>query len=226
MIGIDDEPQLAPEHIHTQLSPKAQRSLLVGARLLSTVFRPNYYPLVGFLILFNFTFLQLMPLYFRLYVVAMVYLFTLAIPSLGIYVYRQLKGMHIQELREKHKRLVPYIINILCYLLCMHFVWSLRLPSFVLAVVAMSVWVQCVCTLVTIWWKVSMHSAGAGTIIGALVAYSSAFQFNPVWWLCVAIMISGLVGSSRMLLRRHTLWQVLGGTWIGVLCGLVAILVL
>lgn len=226
MIGIDEEEPLAPGHIHTRLSPRAQRSLLVGARLLSALFRPNYYALVGFIVLLNFTFLQMMPLYFRIYILSMVYLLTLVGPALGVYIYRQLKGIHIQELREKHKRLVPYIINILCYLMCMQFVASLHLPSFVLAVLAMSVMVQCVCTVVTIRWKVCVHSAGAGTIIGALVAYSSAFQFNPIWWLCLAILICGLVGSSRMLLRRHTLWEVLGGTWIGVLCGLLGIMLL
>ena len=70
-----------------------------------------------------------------------------------------------------------------------------------------------------------MHSAGAGAIIGALVVYASLFHFNPVWWLCAAILVSGLVNSSRMLLRQHTLWQVLGGTLVGFLCGYVGIFV-
>jgi membrane-associated phospholipid phosphatase len=45
------------------------------------------------------------------------------------------------------------------------------------------------------------------------------FKFNPVWWLCVAILVAGLVMSSRMFLRQHTLAQVLCGTLVGILCG-------
>ena len=70
-----------------------------------------------------------------------------------------------------------------------------------------------------------MHSAGVGAIIGALIAYSAIFQFNPVWWLCLAILVSGLVNSSRMYLRQHTLWQVLGGTLVGFVCGLVGLFI-
>ena len=61
-------------------------------------------------------------------------------------------------------------------------------------------------------------------IIGALVAFSFLFNFNPIWWLSLCIIIAGLVGSSRMLLRQHTLWQVLAGTFLGILLGFVGII--
>lgn len=227
MIGIEEEKTMNQEEpIQTALGPHAQRSLLVAARMLSAVFRPGYYPSVVFLVLLNFTFLQMLPFFFKLYVLCMVYLFTIVFPSLGIYVYRQLRGFGIQELRSHHKRLVPYVINILCYLFCLHFVWRLRLPSFVLAILGIAILVQCVCTIITIWWKISMHSAAAGTVIGILAAYSLVFGFNPIWWLCLAILVSGLVNSSRMLLRQHTLWQVLGGTCVGIVCGLLGIMII
>jgi len=225
MIGIDEESTVSAEPVPTGLGPEAQRTLLVGARLLSAVFRPNYYPTVVFVILLNFTFLQMLPFFFRFYVVLVVYLFTIVFPSLGVYFYRQMKGYTIQELRAHHKRLVPYVINILCYLCCLHFVWRLHLPSFVLAIVGIAILVQCVCTLITFWWKISMHSAAAGALIGILSAYSLIFSFNPLWWLCLAILVSGLVNSSRMLLRQHTLWQVVGGTLVGICCGLLGIMI-
>ena len=53
----------------------------------------------------------------------------------------------------------------------------------------------------------------------ALAAYAQLFGFNPVWWLCGCILLCGLVMTSRTILRRHTLWQVLAGTLLGVLCG-------
>ena len=84
--------------------------------------------------------------------------------------------------------------------------------------------VQAVCIVVNIWWKISMHCAGAGAIIGALLAYSVLFVFNPVGWLCVLVLFSGAVGTARMLLRQHSLAQVVTGTLVGTACGLAGIL--
>ena len=93
-------------------------------------------------------------------------------------------------------------------------------------ILIVSLMVQCVCALVNMWHKVSRHSAGTGLIIGALLAYSYIFTFNPTWWLCVAILLSGAVMSSRMMLNNSTLGQVMGGTFIGIVCGLVGIMML
>ena len=95
----------------------------------------------------------------------------------------------------------------------------MRLPMFMGAIIASSLLIHCVCLVVNMRWKISMHSAGAGGIIGSLMAYASIFGFNPVWWLCGAILLDGLVMTSRMLLRQHTLGQVLGGSAVGIVCG-------
>jgi membrane-associated phospholipid phosphatase len=74
------------------------------------------------------------------------------------------------------------------------------------------------------FWKVSMHSAGSGAVIGGLVAYSAIFGFNPIWWLCGTILLSGCVMTSRMVLLQHSLTQVLVGTLVGVICGFFGII--
>ncbi len=211
------ETQEAQERRQTPSEAQCEgRGWLTFAKVLSVVFRPNYYPTVVFFFLLNFTFLQMLPFMFRLYVLAIVYLLTFAVPHIGMRFYRRTG--------EAHNYMVPYVINILSYLVCLHFVWKLHMPSFMLSVLAISVCVQCACTIISIWWRVSIHSAATGAVISALMVYASLLGFNPVWWLCIAILISGLVGSSRMLLRRHTLWQVIGGTWVGIGCGLIGIM--
>ena len=191
------------------------------ARIFSTVFRPSYYPTVGTFILLSFTYLSLFPWMFKLWVLALVYLFTFCMPALGIYIYRRIHGWSAIELRKRHKRAVPYIINICCYLCLMHIFYVTHMPHFMMAIVGISLLIQCVCIVVNLWWKVSMHSAGSGGVIGALIAYAAIFGFNPIWWLCGAIFVSGCVMTSRMVLRQHTLGQVLGGTLIGIVCGIV-----
>ena len=61
-------------------------------------------------------------------------------------------------------------------------------------------------------------------MIGALLAFSFLFSFDPTWWLCLTIVIAGAVGSSRIVLRQHTLSQVGVGVLVGFFCGFISIL--
>lgn len=196
------------------------------ARLLSLVFRPSLYPLVGHAILFAFTYLSLLPWDFKLWVLSAVYVFTVALPYALIFLTRKLNRWSRQDMYQQHRRYMVYCINIICYVSCIYVFSNLNLPSFMGVILIVSLMVQCVCALVNMWHKVSRHSAGTGLIIGALLAYSYIFTFNPTWWLCVAILLSGAVMSSRMMLNNSTLGQVMGGTFIGIVCGLVGIMML
>lgn len=197
------------------------KQFLLIAKVLSAIFRPSYYPTVGTVILLSFTYLNIFPWAFKLWILALVYIFTFALPTLGVFIYRRLHGWSRFELRKRHKRAVPYIINICCYLCLMHILAVTHMPHFLMAIVGISLLIQCVCIIINIWWKVSMHSAGAGGVIGAIIAYAALFGFNPIWWLSLAIFVAGCVMTSRMVLRQHTLGQVLGGTLIGIICGIV-----
>ena len=78
--------------------------------------------------------------------------------------------------------------------------------------------IQIVCAIINVWWKVSTHSAAIGGVAGALIAFSFKFAFNPVWWLCLVLILGGMVGTARIILRQHTLSQVVTGYLIGFLC--------
>ena len=80
------------------------------------------------------------------------------------------------------------------------------------------------CAMTNVWWKVSTHSAAIGGVAGGLLSFSLIFNFNPVWWLCLVILLGGMVGTSRMILRQHTLPQVVVGFFVGLLCSAVTIL--
>lgn len=201
-----------------------QRALMMGARVLSVISRPYYMPVVGFLALFTFTYLSLLPLFYKLLVLSMVWIFTIALPRLCVFVWRKLNGWVPMQLRLRERRAVPYVMFMLSYTACLHLMFRLHLPHYMCGILVAALLVQAVCIVVNIWWKISMHCAGAGAIIGALLAYSVLFVFNPVGWLCVLVLFSGAVGTARMLLRQHSSAQVVTGTLVGTACGLAGIL--
>lgn len=198
---------------------------MVIARTVSILFRPYYLPLVGFVALFTFTYLSVLPLLYKLSLLGVIYLFTVLQPRFFTWVYRKLNGWAPHQLHIRENRLVPYAIFILSYVVCYILMWRTHMPGYMRGIVLSALMLQAVCVVVNHWWKISVHSAGAGGVIGALVAYSFLFMFNPVWWLCFLIILSGIVGTARMVLRQHSLAQVVVGTLVGCVCGFVGIII-
>ena len=188
------------------------------------VFTPFYLPLVGLLALFLFSYLSLYPWGFKLRVIALVYLFTILLPTFLIRLYRRYNGWTLIELGRKERRMVPYIISILCYFVCVYLMEQLHIPHFMASIVIAALVVQIVCALINMFWKISTHTAAIGGFAGALFVFADAFGFNPVWWFCLLFVLAGLLGSSRMILRQHTLAQVVTGFLVGAVCTVFAIL--
>ena len=169
-----------------------EKNIILAARIMSMIFTPFYLPLVGLVALFLFSYMSLLPLAYKLPMLLTVYISTILMPSLLIHLYRRFQGWTSKELGRKERRII-----------------------LVAALV-----IQMVCALINVWWKISTHTAGIGGLAGGLVVYSIAFSFNPIWWLAFVILLAGMVGTARMILRQHTLAQVVTGFLVGVVCAL------
>ncbi len=203
-----------------------EKQIIMGARIVSLVFTPFYLPLVGLLTMFLFSYLSLYPWLFKLRILAMVLLFTIMLPTFLIRMYRRYNGWTLIELGQKERRMVPYIISILCYFACIYLMELVHVPHFMVSIVIAALTVQMVCALVNMVWKISTHMAAIGGFAGALFVFADAFGFNPVWWFCLLFIVAGLLGSSRMILRQHTLSQVVAGFFVGMVCTVLAFLFL
>ena len=62
-----------------------EKYLRTAAHLLSIIFRPFYVPTVGFIALFLFTYLGLLPMRYQVIIVGVVFLFSVVLPKLAIY---------------------------------------------------------------------------------------------------------------------------------------------
>lgn len=200
------------------------RTIVIIARFVSALFRPTYYPLVCCILLFTLTYLSMLPWQFKAWMLAVIYLLTVGIPALLLQLYRSSRGIKKLHLRHQHLRHIPFSVHLLSSLVCYVLLKQYHMPSFVCGVLLVDILIQASCLLINFWTKISMHSAGSGGLIGGLLVYSALFGFNPLWWLCGGILLSGFVMTSRMLLRQNSLWQVLGGTLVGVACGYVGIM--
>jgi membrane-associated phospholipid phosphatase len=203
-----------------------EKNIIYAARLVSLIFTPFYLPLVGLIALFTFSYLNLLPLAYRLLVLAIVYVFTILLPTLIIHLYRSAQGWTLIELGQKRRRMVPYGISIVCYGACLWTLDIIHIYHFVSSIVIAALCIQIICAIINVWWKISTHTAGIGGVAGALFVFAEYFAFNPVWWLCLVLILAGILGSARIILRQHSLSQVVTGVLVGFLCAATGILFL
>jgi len=192
-----------------------EKGIIYIARIVSAIFSPFYLALVGLILLFTLSYLSVLPLGYRLRVLGVVFGFTIVLPTILIRLYRRYQGWSPFELSFRHRRLVPYIITIGCYMTCTWFIQRIGIFHFVSSILLSALIIQILCAAVNLWWKISTHSAAIGGVAGALVAFAEKFMFNPVWWLCLVLVVAGVLGSARIILRQHTPAQVVGGFGLG-----------
>ena len=200
------------------------KKIIIAARVMSAIFTPFYLPIVGLVALFVFSYLGLLPWAYKLLVLGMVYLFTILVPTLLIHLYHRYQGWTPLQIGVKERRMVPYAVSIFCYFACYYLMTRLRIPSFMARILMAALLIQIVCAIVNVWWKISTHTAAIGGVTGALMAFSMHFALKPMWWTCFTLLVSGMVGSSRIILHQHALGQVLAGYGVGLLIGFIVII--
>lgn len=198
--------------------------MVLTAQVVSHLYSPFYLPVVAFIALFTLSYLNLLPWQTKLILTLMVYILTVLLPYVGIRLYRRLNGWTRRQMGRRERRFVPYLICMCSYALLLYFLYNLHMPRFTLGVVVGALLIQVVCTFLNSRIKVSMHAAASGGVIGALLAFSLIFSFDPTSWLCLAILLCGMVCTARLILRQHTLAETGWGVLVGVLCGFAGIL--
>lgn len=198
---------------------KRVNKMIIAARVLSAIFNPFYLPTVALVVLFTFSYLSLLPLSYKMVVFGIVYIFTVILPQLLISLYRHHQQWTLIELGQRERRMVPYVISIISYFVCVYIMESMHIPHFMASILIVALMIQIFCSIINVWWKISTHTAAIGGLAGGISAFSVVFGFNPVFWLCVVIIVAGMLGTSRMILRQHSLSQVVVGFLVGCVTG-------
>ena len=201
----------------------ADRSLIRTARVISAIFTPFSIPFLAFLILFLFSYLRIMPIQYKLIVLGVVYCFTILMPTLTIFLFRKINGFSPEDLGERKRRFMPFLLTITSYVFCLVMMHRLNIPWYMTGIILAALIMMVICIVVNLKWKLSEHMAGVGAIVGGLVSFSALFGYNPVWWLCLFIMIAGVLGTARIILQHHTLGEVLVGFAVGLICSLLVL---
>ncbi|MBR7054216.1 MAG: phosphatase PAP2 family protein [Prevotella sp.] len=194
------------------------------SKVVSAVASPLYMPVIGLLALFTFSYLSLLNWQVKLYILIHVVLFTIMLPTTLIRIYCRYRGWNKEDLKEdRQKQTIPFVITMANYFWCYYCLSVNHVPYTIRCILVAAMMVLIICALIQRRWHISIHTAAMGALTGAVVAFAEVFSFNTTWWLCLILLMAGMVGSSRMQLQGHTLGQVVGGYFIGMACALLSI---
>lgn len=187
------------------------------ARVTSIIFHPLLIPTLGFLLLINSGFyFALLPWSVKKFLLLVVFLSTCVLPAISIGIL-SLSSKFDMNMQKSTDRILPLLLSSIYYYLGYLILEKLPVyPIYNLLLIA-SILVQIALIVVSLKWKISAHSAAIGGLIGGLIGLSFRLQENPVMVLSLLILAAGLVGTSRMILLKHTNSQVYAGFSLGFL---------
>ena len=187
-------------------------------KIISFVFQPLLMPLYGIIILLQTPVFQLLGTNYHIVAIAGTVLFTIILPALPILMMMR-KGQ-IQDIfiSKREERTIPYLFSLLAYVFWVLFLWrNLNFPMNLLIYPIGCVASILAMMLINLKWKISAHLVGVGGLVGGIIGVSYQMGVNPVGFIIVALLISGLVAISRIYLKAHTIGQVISGFILGFL---------
>lgn len=194
------------------------------AKALSYIFHPLLIPSMGFLLLMNSGFyFTLISFQAKKYIMLIVVLSTLILPLISLSLMLVTTRFRL-NLDKASDRIIPLLNTAIFYYLGFYFLGKLPVfPVYKLMLIS-SVLTIAILLFITIRWKISAHMAAIGGLIGIFLALALRLSFNASFLLSSLLLVAGLVGTSRILLEKHSPMQVYAGFLLGLVLNFMIIL--
>lgn len=195
-------------------------------RLFSNIISGMFHPLLmvtyGVVLALTFTYLAIYPPTMKLLLAGGTFLSTAVIPGAFIFMMVKNGATVDMELSDRHERVVPYLIFITSIMVCAFYMYKMMLPFWFISLLLGACVALILALLINFFWKISAHAIGIGGLLGGIMGVARIHLINPYWAFIIVILIAGLVGTSRIFLKRHTPMQVYAGFCLGFICTFVA----
>lgn len=183
------------------------------ATSVSIVMSPLIMPTYGVFLALWVSIMSFLSVDTRLLALSVVFILTFALPILFVSVLVRLRKVKHFSLDDQHDRKLPYVFAIICYAATAFYLYSIHSPIWLLAFVIGGIIAAAIAFTVNFWWKISGHMTGISGIIALLffIHFYGLEAFDLFWLIIATIMLAGVVGTARLILRQHTIPQEIAG---------------
>lgn len=132
------------------------------------------------------------------------------------------KNIRSFEMDERRQRFIPLFFTSICFYLTYHIISRVSPVEVINMFLLSTVVIVLLLTLISIFWKISIHMAGIGGLAGTIVVLAILYHIDTSILLCGLILLAGIIGSARLAVTNHTPLQI----FLGFVTGLAGSLVL
>ncbi|MCM1297710.1 MAG: hypothetical protein NC311_19405 [Muribaculaceae bacterium] len=190
------------------------------SRIISAIFSPLLIPTYAMAVALWTTILFVVSTSTKIGVLSTTFVVTCLVPLIVIFILYKLKIVSDSGLNKQNERLIPYGVTALCYFALAYYLRSIHSPAWLYMFVVGGGIATVASAIINLKWKISAHGAAAGGLVAFIfsIMYIQVNILNMNLLFFAAIAIAGIVGTTRLVLERHTLTQVLAGIANGVIC--------
>ena len=186
------------------------------SHFISSIFQPLLMPIYSVALLFVYTHFQFVYGAQFLSLILPTTLFTFLIPGVLIYIMLRLGIISDLSLLKRSDRFAPYAVTMLSFGYLIYYYYNLGLPTWFLMMLVAPIITMIIATVITLWWKISAHMFGISSLMGGVMGVCYFVEkSNPSYLFMLLFLVAGMVGTSRLILKRHTPGQVYAGFMLG-----------
>jgi hypothetical protein len=148
-------------------------------------------------------------------IISLVFITTCALPVVTALILLQKGYIKSLEMETLNERKIPFLTTALFYFMCYYLLHQLPVPRILGLMVMGAAMTIVMAWLLSFQWKVSIHMIGIGGFTGMLLGLSQVLNAGLTEFILVSILISGFLGSARLILKAHNPNQVYAGFLIG-----------
>lgn len=198
------------------------------SNIISYLLHPILMPTVGILfILYSGIYLSFIP-YQTKKIILLISAFTTILFPLSIllilYIQKKISKLTIPNRKE---RLIPLFISIIFYYITYYVFKKYNIPIFIQHFMLTSFICLLATFIIHLKWKISIHMVAIGGILGLWSALNFIYYMpNNSLFLSIAIILSGIVGSARLILKAHNQSQIYAGFFVGYVLSFIILIIL
>ena len=141
--------------------------------------------------------------------------FSLILPLLSVFILLLTKKIDSLEMPKKEERFLPILFASIWMILGFYFMKEIFSYAPIMKSIYLgSIYVILIALLITKKWKISLHMLAIGGATGVFIMLEFLFGQN-LMLLLITILISGILGYSRLSLKAHSLNQIYAGFIVG-----------
>lgn len=192
------------------------------ARLVSYIFHPLLFPTYGLLLLLFTNPNRFGHFGEKLHIVWLIIIFALTFlfPAIWLLMMKRLEMIDSLNLETNKERIVPFIATATFYLWTAWMFKSnvnMKIPTDKLIFFMMlgSCFTIFMALCINIFMKISLHTMGAGNLLGIIFPLIRISTYDLRFVFVALILVAGIIGVSRLILKAHTPREVYAGYLVG-----------